>query len=60
MLIEPWMDETVPLRRLSTGEEFARWTLSRAVPDHARKHYPFLADARDDYDALPTVPDLAD
>ena len=27
MLIETWMDETVPLRQLSTGEEFARWTL---------------------------------
>ena len=31
MLIEPWMDETVPLQRLGTGETFARWTLSRAT-----------------------------
>ena len=53
MLIEPWMDETVPLRRLTTGEEFARWTLSRSVLDHARATYPFLLDTRDDYDALP-------
>ena len=60
MLIEPWMDETVPLKRLSVEEEFARWTLSRATLDHARKHYPFLADARDDYDQLPRVPDAAD
>ena len=53
MLIEPWMDETVPLRQLSTGEEFARWTLSRSVLDHARSSYPFLSDARDDYETLP-------
>ena len=53
MLIEPWMDETVPLRRLTTGEEFARWTLSRSVLDHARATYPFLLETRDDYDALP-------
>ena len=42
MLIEPWMDETVPLQRLGTGETFARWTLSRATLDRARAHYPFL------------------
>jgi len=53
MLIEPWMDETVPLRQLSTGEEFARWTLSRSVLDHARSSYPFLSDVRDDYETLP-------
>ena len=53
MLIEPWMDETVPLRQLSTGEEFARWTLSRSVLDHARSSYPFLSDVRDDYESLP-------
>ena len=53
MLVEPWMDETVPLRRLSTGEAFARWTLSRAVLDQARAGYPFLSDARDDYTSLP-------
>ena len=52
MLVEPWMDETVPLRRLSNDETFARWTLSRSVLDHARANYPFLADARDDYDTL--------
>ena len=56
MLIAPWMDETVPLTRLSTGEELARWTLSRTVLDHARRHYPFLADARDDYETLPAAP----
>ena len=52
MLIEPWMDATVPLQRLSTHEEFARWTLSRSVLDHARVNYPFMSDARDDYDTL--------
>ena len=52
MLIEPWMDETVPLQRLGTGETFARWTLSRATLDRARAHYPFLQDVRDDYDRL--------
>lgn len=52
MLVEPWMDETVPLRRLSNDETFARWTLSRSVLDHARANYPFLVDARDDYDTL--------
>ena len=57
VLIEPWMDETVPLQRLGTDETFARWTLSRATLDHARAHYPFLQDARDDYDSLPAAPD---
>jgi len=52
MLIEPWMDETVPLQRLGTGETFARWTLSRATLDRARARYPFLQDVRDDYDRL--------
>ena len=52
MLIEPWMDETVPLQRLGTGETFARWTLSRETLDRARAHYPFLQDVRDDYDRL--------
>lgn len=60
MLIEPWMDETVPLTKLSTGEEFARWTLSRGALNHARKHYPFLADARDDYNKFPAVPVTTD
>ena len=52
MLIEPWMDETVPLQRLGTGQTFTRWTLSRATPDRARALYPFLQDVRDDYDRL--------
>ena len=52
MLIEPWMDATVPLQRLATVEEFARWTLSRSVLDHARANYPFLSDARNDYETL--------
>ena len=55
MLIEPWMDETVPLQRLGTDETFARWTLSRATLDHARAQYPFLQDAREDYDRLPAA-----
>ena len=56
MLVEPWMDETVPLRRLSTAEELARWTLSRARLDRARESYPFMDDARHNYDALRTAP----
>ena len=52
MLIERWMDKTVPLQRLGTGEKFARSTLSRATLDRARAHYPFLQDVRDDYDSL--------
>ena len=52
MLIEPWMDETVPLQRLGTGETFARWNLSQAMLDTARALYPFLQDVRDDYDRL--------
>jgi predicted amidohydrolase len=56
MLIEPWMDETVPLQRLGTGETFARWTLSRATLDRARARYPFLQDVRDDYDRLACIP----
>lgn len=52
MLIEPWMDETVPVTRLGVGEELARWTISRAVIDRARADYPFLLDARDDYERI--------
>lgn len=52
MLISPWMDETVPLPQLGSEETMARWTLSRDVLDSARNAYPFLKDARDDYDQM--------
>lgn len=52
VLMHPWIDETVHNPVLNCDESLARWTISRAVLDEARARYPFLKDARDDYDQL--------